>query len=415
MARQPTRNAPGPEPATAARPRRAPRATVPACACGRSWRPTSRPCLDLFEAVAAEGLWLANEPPIDRREVRARWKDLIATGEGTILVAEDEAGPPVGLAAIVGLVAPELGMLVRAGPAPAGDRRRARRGLRRLGARARARARSSCTCSRTTPRAIALYRKHGFEERGVLRRPTRAAAASGGTRSRWCCRSRRLGVLGPRRQRQLHVERARDGVPAVRRDLAEPELPVQRGGRGHLPRQRLEPEGAEPGAPRLVEEREDERAAEPPAAPRRADVEPPPLRDALLEPPERAAPGRLAVREGEEEPPLRRRVAALELGELRLEALEAAGRVDLALVLAEERAGEVPVGGGGGGADREHGGTLPGRAAKVKGPAEGKVETRVDDGGAAASRRASGTPRARSRRAPAGPARSRAPAVTSPK
>ena len=104
-------------------------------------------------------------------------------------------------------------------------------------------------------------------------------------------------------------------------------------------------------APRLVEEREDERAAEPPAAPAGADVQPPPLGDALLEPPERATPGRLAVREGEEEAPLRRGVPALQLRELRLEALEAAARVDLALVLAEEGAGEVPVGGRGGGED----------------------------------------------------------------
>jgi ribosomal-protein-alanine N-acetyltransferase len=68
--------------------------------------------LDLFEAVAAEGLWLATEAPIDRRETAARWRALVATGEGTILVAE-EGGAPVGLAALAGRRAPELGMLVR--------------------------------------------------------------------------------------------------------------------------------------------------------------------------------------------------------------------------------------------------------------------------------------------------------------
>ena len=57
------------------------------------------PCLDLFEEVAAEGRWLANEPPVARREVAARWRDLVKTGEGTILVAED-GGPPAGMAAM---------------------------------------------------------------------------------------------------------------------------------------------------------------------------------------------------------------------------------------------------------------------------------------------------------------------------
>jgi hypothetical protein len=38
-------------------------------------------CVALFEAVAAEGRWLATEAPIDRREVRARWVALVGTGE----------------------------------------------------------------------------------------------------------------------------------------------------------------------------------------------------------------------------------------------------------------------------------------------------------------------------------------------
>ncbi len=73
-------------------------------------------CIDLFDAVAAEGRWLATEPPIDHREVRARWRALLDTGEGTLLVAEDEgAAEPLGLAAMVGRTSPELGMLVAAG------------------------------------------------------------------------------------------------------------------------------------------------------------------------------------------------------------------------------------------------------------------------------------------------------------
>ncbi len=123
--------------------------------------------LDLFEEVAAEGRWLANEPPVDRPEVAARWRDLIQTGEGTILVAED-GGVPVGLAAMVGLAAPELGMLVRAGRRGQGvghalvhacvawaEGRGAREVVLHVFPHNEA--------------AIALYRKHGFEDRGLVR------------------------------------------------------------------------------------------------------------------------------------------------------------------------------------------------------------------------------------------------------
>lgn len=125
------------------------------------------PCLDLFEAVAAEGRWLANEPPIDRDEVRARWIDLVRTGEGTLLVAGD-GEEPMGLAAMVGLTSPELGMLVRAG--------QRRRGVGDALVRACvewARGRGAReVVLHVFPHngaAIALYRKHGFEERGVVR------------------------------------------------------------------------------------------------------------------------------------------------------------------------------------------------------------------------------------------------------
>jgi [ribosomal protein S18]-alanine N-acetyltransferase len=129
--------------------------------------PDLEPCLDLFESVAAEGIWLATEAPIDRAEVRARWVDLLQTGEGTLFVAED--GPsPAGLAAMVGLMSPELGMLVRGG----------RRG-QGIG-EALVRACVSWASGRGAREvilhvfphnaaAIALYRKHGFEEQGLVR------------------------------------------------------------------------------------------------------------------------------------------------------------------------------------------------------------------------------------------------------
>ncbi len=125
------------------------------------------PSLDLFEAVAAEGRWLANEPPVNRREVRERWLDLLRTGEGTILVAED-GGPPAGIAAMVGLLSPELGMLVREG------RRRQGVGdalVRACLAWAEGRGAREVVLHvfPHNPAAMALYRKHGFEERGVVR------------------------------------------------------------------------------------------------------------------------------------------------------------------------------------------------------------------------------------------------------
>jgi GNAT superfamily N-acetyltransferase len=127
--------------------------------------------LDLFETVAAEGLWLATEAPVDRREVAARWRDLLATGEGTLLVAE-ERGEPVGLAAMVGTAAPELGMLVRA------DRRRQGIGDALVEAciawaRGRGAREIVLYVFDHNPAAVALYRKHGFDERPNVRRSCR--------------------------------------------------------------------------------------------------------------------------------------------------------------------------------------------------------------------------------------------------
>jgi [ribosomal protein S18]-alanine N-acetyltransferase len=123
--------------------------------------------LDLFEAVAAEGRWLATEAPIDRREVRERWRALEATG-GVVLVAVDDAGAPLGLAALVGKEEPELGMAVRA------DARRRGVGFALVracldAARARGARRVVLHVFPHNPAAIALYRKHGFEDRGVAR------------------------------------------------------------------------------------------------------------------------------------------------------------------------------------------------------------------------------------------------------
>jgi ribosomal-protein-alanine N-acetyltransferase len=133
--------------------------------------------LDVFAAVAGEGLWLATEAPLRRREVRARWKDLVDTGEGAILVAED-AGAVVGVAAMVGRTEPELGMLVRA------DRRRRGVGDAIVAAcvawaEARRARRVVLHVFPHNEAAIALYEKHGFVERGVVRKgyPRRSGEA----------------------------------------------------------------------------------------------------------------------------------------------------------------------------------------------------------------------------------------------
>jgi RimJ/RimL family protein N-acetyltransferase len=122
--------------------------------------------LDLFEAVVAEGRWLASEAPLARHEVRARWEDLLAAGDGVILLADDGA-EPIGLAAVVGRRTPELGMLVRA------DRRGRGVGDALLRACVEwARASGARTLVlHVFPHnaaAIALYRKHGFVERGLV-------------------------------------------------------------------------------------------------------------------------------------------------------------------------------------------------------------------------------------------------------
>ncbi len=130
-------------------------------------------CLDLFDAVAGEGPWLATEAPIDRREVREAWRALLSTGEGTVLVALAD-GAPVGVAAMVGKESPELGMLVRA------DRRRQGVGGALVEAcvewaRGRGAKEVVLHVFPHNPAALGLYRKHGFEERETIRRAYRRA------------------------------------------------------------------------------------------------------------------------------------------------------------------------------------------------------------------------------------------------
>jgi [ribosomal protein S18]-alanine N-acetyltransferase len=154
-------------------------------------------CLDLFEDVCAEGRWLATELPLDRREVRARWEALLESGDGVLLLAEDAAGaPPCGLAALVGRERPELGMLVAA------THRRRGVGHRLLDAcLAWARDVSAReVVLHVFPHntaAIALYLKHGFEERGTIRRAYRRASGDRWDAIRMVKPLERGGTPGP--------------------------------------------------------------------------------------------------------------------------------------------------------------------------------------------------------------------------
>lgn len=127
-------------------------------------------CLDLFSRVAGEGLWIATEAPVDRREVRLRWEALLRTGDGALLLAEEGAGsPPEGLAALVGRARPELGMLV----APGSRGRGVGSALLEAcieWARAAGAPEMVLHVFPHNQAARALYRKHGFEERERLLR-----------------------------------------------------------------------------------------------------------------------------------------------------------------------------------------------------------------------------------------------------
>jgi [ribosomal protein S18]-alanine N-acetyltransferase len=128
--------------------------------------------LELFEAVCAEGRWLATEAPVDRAEVRKSWEALLSTGEGTLLLAEPEDAPgaaPLGLVAMVGRARPELGMLVAAGA----RRRGVGEALLLAALDWARRAGAAEVVLHVFPHnaaAMALYRKHGFEDRGLVRR-----------------------------------------------------------------------------------------------------------------------------------------------------------------------------------------------------------------------------------------------------
>jgi RimJ/RimL family protein N-acetyltransferase len=124
--------------------------------------------LDLNEAVAAEGVYIAAEAPIDRESKRATYQSMIDASDAAILVAEAQA-EIVGMLGIGGTDVAELGMYVAA------DCRRMGVGSALLeGAIAWARQKGAHKISLDVwphnEAARSLYRKFGFVEEGYLRK-----------------------------------------------------------------------------------------------------------------------------------------------------------------------------------------------------------------------------------------------------
>ena len=126
--------------------------------------------VDLYEAVASEGRWIAGEAPVDRDARRTRFELAIERGDAAVLVAEED-GRLVGSLGIevqaYGVA--ELGMMVAA------DRRGQGVGSALLEAaiewaRAAGAHKVSLQFWPHNEAAGALYRKFGFEDEGVLRR-----------------------------------------------------------------------------------------------------------------------------------------------------------------------------------------------------------------------------------------------------
>ena len=124
--------------------------------------------LDLYEAVAAEGRYIARELPVDRDALRPEWVQSVGDRDGAWFVAEVD-GEIVGSASIQGRGVAHLGMQVA----------RSHRG-RGIGsalleasiewARQAGAHKVALEVWPHNEAAIALYEKFGFEREGYLRK-----------------------------------------------------------------------------------------------------------------------------------------------------------------------------------------------------------------------------------------------------
>jgi RimJ/RimL family protein N-acetyltransferase len=123
---------------------------------------------ELYAAVAAEGIYIGAEAPVDKGARRERWEKDLSRDDSLSLVAE-AGGEIVGLAGLDGVRVSDLGMLV------AREWRGRGVGTRLLRACIEwARERGAHKiCLQVWPHnhaALGLYRKFGFEQEGYLRK-----------------------------------------------------------------------------------------------------------------------------------------------------------------------------------------------------------------------------------------------------
>ena len=125
--------------------------------------------VDLTEAVAAEGRWIATEAPIDRLKRRALYESSIRRHDAQFFVAEDD-GEIVGELGIelTSYGVADFGMMVAA------DRRGQGIGSALLAAgvdwaRAAGAHKVALQVWPDNEAGIALYRKFGFDQEGLLR------------------------------------------------------------------------------------------------------------------------------------------------------------------------------------------------------------------------------------------------------
>ena len=124
--------------------------------------------LDLYEAVAAEGRYIARELPVDRDSLRPTWVESIKDQDGAWFVAEVE-GEIVGSASIQGRGVANLGMQV-AGPHRGRGIGSALLEASIEWARQAGAHKVALEVWPHNEAAIALYEKFGFEREGYLRK-----------------------------------------------------------------------------------------------------------------------------------------------------------------------------------------------------------------------------------------------------
>jgi RimJ/RimL family protein N-acetyltransferase len=132
--------------------------------------------VDVLVAVAAEGRWIAAEPPVDRAERLERWRRIFMEEHGGTMFVADVDDTVVGFAAVKGVAGPcGTGVMDLGGMAIASDHRGKGIGSALVQAcidwaRESGAHKIALQVWPHNEAARSLYRKFGFEEEGYLRR-----------------------------------------------------------------------------------------------------------------------------------------------------------------------------------------------------------------------------------------------------